>query len=237
MTKRPDPARTANDPGETLVLGPELGQGFFSRDPRTVAEELLGAILVSTVDGERAAGLIVETEAYLGVGDPGSHASTRGVTERNRVMYGEPGSVYVYFTYGMHHMLNLVAEPEGTAGAVLVRALEPLAGIDGMTARRAGRAGAELTNGPGKVAQALGVDLSDNGTRLGEGRLSVHESVTSRSGETGVSGRIGLGEGHELPLRYYLVDNPYVSRAKPGRRVPKGRPSRQGAKGTRRETR
>ena len=237
MTKRPEPAGAGTDGEGPVALGVELPREFFCRDPRMVAEDLLGAMLVSTVDGARTAGRIVETEAYLGADDPGSHASTRGVTERNRVMYGVPGTVYVYFTYGMHHMLNLVTEPEGTAGAVLVRAVEPVAGTETMVARRAGRSGPDLTNGPGKVAQALGVDLSDNGTTLGNGRLSVHEPAASAAQETGVSGRIGLGEGHELPLRYYLVDNPYVSRARPGRRVPKGRISRPGAKGTRRETR
>lgn len=234
MKKR---AESAGGEEDEDALGSPLPQDFFARDSRAVAEELLGATLVSTVGRRLTAGRIVETEAYLGANDPGSHASTRGVTERNRVMYGRPGTVYVYFTYGIHHMLNLVAEREGEAGAVLIRAVEPIAGIDVMVDRRAGRAGPELTNGPGKVAQALGVDLDDNGTLLGEGRLSVREPVAPPDDETGVSGRVGLSQGHGLPLRYYLVDNPYVSRAKPGRRIPKGRASGAQGRGHDRETR
>jgi DNA-3-methyladenine glycosylase len=213
---------TEADPG-ARAFGPELPQAFFARDTREVARDLLGKVLVSRAEGILTAGRIVEAEAYLGSHDAGSHAATRGVTDRNRVMYGDPGTAYVYFTYGMHHMLNLVAEREGEAGAVLVRALEPLAGIEVMSARRGGRDGVALTNGPGKVAQALGVDLDDNGTVLGKGRLSVHEPRERPSHEVAVSGRIGLSDGHDLPLRYYLVDNPYVSRGKPGRRMPKKR--------------
>ncbi len=129
---------------------------------------------MSTAGGVETGGRIVEVEAYLGSHDAGSHAATRGITKRNAVMYGPPGSAYVYFTYGNHHMLNLVCEPEGIAGAVLVRALEPLLGIDVMSGRRRGLPLRELCNGPGKLAAALGVDLSDNGSILGEGRLSVY---------------------------------------------------------------
>jgi DNA-3-methyladenine glycosylase len=217
----PDAPSGAEEPEH--AFGPELPRVFFARDTRLVARELLGKVLVSRAEGVLTAGRIVEAEAYLGAHDPGSHAATLGVTDRNRVMYGEPGTAYVYFTYGMHHMLNLVAEREGEAGAVLVRALEPLAGIEVMSARRGGRGGVALTNGPGKVAQALGVALDDNGTVLGKGRLSVHEPRERPSEEAAVSGRIGLSDGHDLPLRYYLVDNPYVSRGRPGRRQPKER--------------
>ena len=111
---------------------------FFDRSPELVAPELLGALLVSTAGGVETGGRIVETEAYLGRDDPGSHAATRGITKRNAVMYGPPGSAYVYFTYGNHHMLNLVCEPEGVAGAVLIRAIEPLLGIEVMSGAGAG---------------------------------------------------------------------------------------------------
>jgi DNA-3-methyladenine glycosylase len=232
MTKRTGPVGLEDG----RAFGRSLTRDFFARDPRAVAKDLLGIVLVSEADGLVTAGRIVETEAYLGAGDPGSHASTRGMTERNRVMYAEPGTVYVYFTYGMHYMLNLVAEPEGVAGAVLVRAVEPLVGEDVMLARRSGRSGPELTNGPGKVAQALGVDLDDNATLLGHGRLSVHEPPEPPVEGTEVSGRIGLNDGHDLPLRYYLVDNAYVSRAKPGRPTPKGSARRARRRGHDRET-
>ena len=106
-------------------FGQPLGSGFFARDPREVAVDLIGCVVASLADGDLAAGYIVETEAYLGTDDPGSHAATRGITKRNAVMYGAPGTAYVYFTYGNHHMLNLVCVTKGMAGAVLVRALEP----------------------------------------------------------------------------------------------------------------
>jgi len=193
-----------------------LGRSFFARDTEVVAREVLGKVLVSTIGDAVTGGRIVESEAYLGVGDPGSHASTKGITARNAVMYGPPGSVYVYFTYGNHHMLNLVTEREGSAGAVLIRAIEPLLGAAVMEARRSGRAGVSLTNGPGKLAAALGVDLSDNGTALGAGRLALYDAPAPAE-SVASSGRIGLSSGHDLQLRYYLTANGYVSKGRTGR--------------------
>lgn len=195
-----------------------LGSGFFDRDPATVARALLGKVLVSRVEGVEAGGVIVETEAYLGADDPGSHAATKGVTARNAVMYGPPGMVYVYFTYGVHHMVNLVCEAEGVAGAVLIRALEPTRGVEMMSRRRQGRTGREIASGPGKVASALGVDLSDNGTKLGAGRLTVYDSPEVASDRIAVSGRIGLSSGCDLPLRYYVHGSGYVSKGREGHR-------------------
>ena len=193
-----------------------LGAAFFDRSPELVAPDLLGCVVVSRVDGVLASGRIVETEAYLGADDVGSHAATRGVTKRNAVMFGAPGVAYVYFTYGNHHMLNLVCEPEGVAGAVLIRALEPLEGVDEMTARRRGRPIVELCNGPGKLAAALGLDLSDNGIALGSGRLFVYDGQRPLPGDVAVSGRVGLSAGHERELRYYIKGNPFVSRGRTG---------------------
>lgn len=181
-----------------------------------MAPELLGCVLVSTAAGGLTAGRIVEVEAYLGSDDAGSHAATKGITKRNAVMYAAPGSVYVYFTYGNHHMVNLVCAPEGRAGAVLIRALEPLVGTEVMVSRRHGRPVSELANGPGKLAEALGVDLSDNGVLLGRGRLQVYDGERSSDERVGVSGRIGLSAGHELDLRFYFEDNAWVSRARTG---------------------
>lgn len=212
--KRPPKAKPpATDVGS--LEWPELDVAFFARPTALVARELLGRLLVSRAGGSVTGGMIVETEAYLGSSDPGSHAATRGVTARNRVMYGPPGHVYVYFTYGNHHMLNLVTEPEGVAGAVLIRAIEPTVGQETMDARRR-RGGIDVTNGPGKLAQALGIDLSCNATPLGS-VLSVHcmPGVADVSPEIGVSGRIGISAGAELPLRFFLKGNPYVSKAKP----------------------
>ena len=193
-----------------------LPDDFFERDPRIVARDLLGCTVASRAEGHSTAGVIVEAEAYLGADDPGSHASTKGITKRNAVMYGPPGDVYVYFTYGNHFMLNLVCCPVGQAGAVLIRALKPVAGLDVMTARRGGRPLGELCNGPGKLAQALGVDLSDNGTHLGTGRLHVYAGMQSRLGEVATSGRVGLTSGHDLPYRFYVEGSAFVSRGRTG---------------------
>lgn len=190
-----------------------LDAAFFARPSAMVARELLGLVLVSTAGGPLTGGVIVETEAYLGADDPGSHAATRGITARNRVMYGPPGHAYVYFTYGNHHMLNLVTEPEGVAGAVLVRAIEPLWGLDVMEARR-GRSGIELTNGPGKLARALGIDLSCNDSPLGDTLSVLRPAWAGVPDEVGTSGRIGLSAGSELPLRYFIAGNPFVSKAR-----------------------
>ena len=204
-------------PGDPLPpwAGPPLAEEFFARDPRDVARELIGCLLLSDAGGRVTGGRIVETEAYLGADDAGSHAATHGITRRNATMYGPPGRLYVYFTYGNHHMLNLVCEPEGTAGAVLVRALEPLVGLDVMTARRNGRPPRELCNGPGKLAAALGLDLSDNGSRLGEGSVTVYAGPGDR-GRIVASGRVGLSSGHEALFRYFVDGSPFVSRGRTG---------------------
>lgn len=196
--------------------GDPLPPAAFEADPRQVAAVLLGKLLVSVKDGVTAGGRIVETEAYLGSDDPGSHAATRGMTSRNATMYGPPAHTYVYFTYGNHHMLNLVSDREGSAGGVLIRGLEPLLGLDVMIARRRGRSGHELTNGPGKLAQALGIDLGDNGIPLNRDRIFVYDAPRVSPHDMAASGRIGLSAGHDLEYRYYLRGNPYVSRGRTG---------------------
>lgn len=195
----------------------ELSEAFFDRPTAAVARDLLGCILVSSIGGRRTSGVIVETEAYLGSDDPGSHAATKGITSRNRVMYGPPGRAYVYFTYGNHHMLNLVTEAEGVAGAVLIRAIEPLEGLEVMCARRRGRTGVELTNGPGKVAEALGIGLDHNGAQLG-GVLAVERASCVPDEAVVTSGRVGLSSGHDLPLRFFIAGSGYVSKGRTGPR-------------------
>jgi DNA-3-methyladenine glycosylase len=138
-------------------------------------------------------------------------------------MYGRPGTAYVYFTYGNHHMLNLVCEPEGIAGAVLIRALRPIYGIAEMTSRRHGRPLRELCDGPGKLAAALGIDLSDNGSVLGDGRISVYYGERPSPSDVAVSGRIGLTTGHDLDLRFFVAGDPFISRGRPGPLRPKRR--------------
>ena len=136
-----------------------LPREFYNRPTLTVARQLIGARLVRVLDGIKLIGVITETEAYISENDLACHCKA-GRTPRTAVMFEEPGHAYVYFTYGNHHMLNLVCGPEGSAGAVLIRALEPLLGIDVMLARRHGRGGRDTANGPGKVAQALGIDYA-----------------------------------------------------------------------------
>lgn len=206
----PDPSSLPSSAGASLP------ESFFARDTRQVARDLLGKILLSRAGGIIVGGRIVETEAYLGSDDAGSHAATKGPTKRNTVMFGPPAHAYVYFTYGNHHMLNFVTESDGVAGAVLIRAIEPLVGIDEMCRRRAGRSDRELTNGPGKLAAALGLDLSDNAGRLGAGNLVVYVAQEVASEEVAISGRIGLSAGHELPYRYFLEASPYVSKGRTG---------------------
>ncbi|MBE0416945.1 MAG: DNA-3-methyladenine glycosylase [Coriobacteriia bacterium] len=201
-----------NLPDHSLLLS----RSFFARDPRIVARGLLGCVVISHKGSAVTGGRIVEAEAYLGADDSGSHAATRGITSRNAVMYGPPGHAYVYFTYGNHHMLNFVCEAEGTAGAVLVRALEPFYGLAEMAARRGNRPAGELTNGPGKLTEALGIDLSDNACPLNEKGIFVYDAPRPAAEQVAASGRIGLADGHEHEYRYYLRDNSFVSRGRTG---------------------
>src|SRR5258708_5107519 len=145
---------------------PRLARRFFARPTLQVARDLLGQRLVHEAHGVRLAGLISETEAYVGQTDLACHARF-GLTPRSHVMFGPPGHAYVYFTYGMHWMLNIVTEPEGFPAAVLIRAIVPEEGLLVMQARRGPRAApARLTDGPGKLAQAMGIDKALNGADL-----------------------------------------------------------------------
>lgn len=172
-------------------------------DSLEAARELLGDRLVV---GETA-GTIVETEAYLGDGDPGSHASS-GRTERNAPMYASAGTIYVYRSYGIHDLVNIVTGTEGSPEAVLIRALRPETGIDRMRERRGREAITELCDGPGKLTEALDIDLDDNQTQLGD-RIRLREGPTPEHERTG---RIGLSAGEELPYRFVVTDSEYSSR-------------------------
>jgi len=199
-----------------------LTRDFYARDTLTVARALLGQRLVRAWRGQRLAGRIVEVEAYVGQEDEACHASC-GRTTRNAVMFGPPGHAYVYFVYGMHHCFNVVTEPDGFAAAVLVRALEPLEGIEAMAANRKGRRGVELTNGPAKLCYALDVDRSLNGADLVLGQqiwLERGQAVDGTLVETGP--RVGV-RGDErartVPWRLWIRNCPYVSQARsPGKR-------------------
>ncbi len=191
-----------------------LSQIFYQRSTTQVARALLGQILVHETPEGLSSGRIVEVEAYLPKNDPGCHAA-RGKTPRNSVMFGPPGYVYVYFCYGNHFMFNVVTEKEGVPGAVLIRGLEPVQGLDLMVRRRASFEAHEigLTNGPGKLVQALGIQRGHNQKPVFKKPLYLIEGI--RKEKIGVTTRIGLTEGADLPLRFYLEGNPYVS-VKPG---------------------
>lgn len=168
-------------------------------------------MLVCEVGGARVAGRIVETEAYRGSGDPASHAY-RGRTVRNAVMFGPPGHAYVYFTYGMHHCLNLVCEPDGRPAAVLVRALEPLEGLDVMRERRGVDDTRRLARGPGCVAQALALSREHDGSDLLGAQLRVLDRPPVRPrGAIARGPRIGISKGAALPWRWFFAGDPHVS--------------------------
>ncbi len=190
-------------------LGAHLDRAFYERSTIEVARDLLGQVIVSTSSPGRTAGRIVETEAYLGVDDPASHAA-RLRTGRVEVMWGEPGIAYVYRSYGIHAMLNVVAEPQGTTGAVLIRALEPLEGIEIMKTRRGLTDERRLCSGPGKLCQALGIGLEMHGTDLVNSD-SLWISPGELVWDVSTSGRVGISRGLEHPWRYWVTGNPHVS--------------------------
>ena len=150
-----------------------------------------------------ASARIVETEAYLGVDDAAAH-SARGLTPRTKVIFGPPGHAYVYLIYGMHYCLNIVAEPEGVAGCVLVRAVEPI---------HATTETAQPSNGPGKLTRVLGITLKHYGADLTRGPITLHQPVPREAFEIGISPRIGISQAAELPLRFFIRGNRFVSRA------------------------
>ena len=190
-----------------------LPREFYAGDSREVAPRLLGKLLVC---GDLS-GRIVEVEAYCGDEDPGSHAF-RGQTPRNATMFGVPGLLYVYFTYGMHWCANAVCGDEGWASAVLLRAIHPVAGVEVMRARRPkARRERDLTNGPAKLCQALAIERSFDGADLvtGDRGITVVDDGVPAPAAIGQSTRIGLSAGAEHPWRWYVAGDPYVSRPEP----------------------
>jgi len=191
-----------------MRFGPILKRSFYERPTIEVARDLLGKILVHGP----TAGMIVETEAYLGGDDLASH-SARGITPRTRVIFGPPGHAYVYFIYGMYQCLNLICEPDGTAGCVLVRAIEPLAGVEIMRNRRpSARKIEDLASGPGKLALALAISLQHNGADVTRGSLVVREPTEKRRFEIRTTARIGISQCVDAPLRFLIAGNRCVSK-------------------------
>lgn len=187
--------------------GAILPRSFYARPTVEVARELLGKIL----SHGPAAGRIVETEAYLGADDLAAH-SARGLTNRTQVIFGAPGHAYVYFIYGMYYCLNLVAEPRGKPGCVLIRALEPVAGIELMRVRRPhARRIEDLASGPGKLTVAMAIDRRLNGADVTRGELVVRRPDRHVAFQTRVTPRIGIRHCADWPLRFLIEGNASVS--------------------------
>src|SRR3989442_2903651 len=195
-----------------------LGAEFFDRDPRRVSRDLLGKLLVRRQGRKRLIGRIVEVEAYLGTGDLAAHAAA-GRTARNDVLFGPPGHAYVYFIYGNHYCLNISCLRDGMPGCVLIRALEPVGDIEEMTrARRVSVQSAgdlrKLTSGPGRLAQAFGITRErDNGKNLTN---SASDLFVAEDGfhprRVSITKRVGITKAAEMPLRYVIAGNEFVSR-------------------------
>ena len=192
----------------------KLGRSFYARKTDLVAKELLGCFLVRKNKSKKMIGKIVETEAYFGQNDPASHAC-RGITPRNKIMFGPAGFAYIYLIYGNYYCLNFVTENNKKAGAVLIRALEPVEGIDEMFKNRQRRnknvkKTEELCSGPGKLTQALNITKKQNGTDLTEELLYV---VSGEKPDKIIKdGRVGIKEVGELDLRFYIGGNNHVSK-------------------------
>jgi len=198
-----------------------LRRAFFNRDPRTVARELLGKLIVRRDGRKQLAGRIVEVEAYLGAGDLAAHAAA-GHTARNAVIFGPPGHAYVYFIYGVHYCLNISCLPAGDAGCVLIRALEPVSGVADMANAR-GMADLDLTSmrdlrklasGPGKLCEALGITRPrDNDKDMLSPKSDLQVMTDgSRVQEVAVTQRIGITKAAELPLRYVIAGSDFLSK-------------------------
>lgn len=199
-------------PSSRRTTPPEevLGADFFARPAHVVAPELLGALLVSEVGGGRAAGRIVETEAYEGPGDPASHAAGRtGRTRRNAPLFGPPGTAYVHLNYGIHWCFNAVTAAEGVPHGVLIRALEP---TDGQELMRRRRGRDELTSGPARLARALAIGPDLQGHRLDRTPLWLERGETVPAHAVIRTTRIGIRRGAELPWRFYDARSRWVSR-------------------------
>jgi len=189
-----------------------LPRSFFTRDTLTVARELLAKQLARRVGESDLVGKIVEVEAYGGADDPASHAY-RGMTPRNQVMFGKGGFAYVYFTYGKHYCLNVTTEKEGVPGAVLIRALQPVSGIEMMRRNRRRKRLRYLTNGPGKLTEAMGITKRQNGLDLTKGgELFIREPQVEEDFEEVSTGRVGIRVGVEKPWRFYIKSNSFISR-------------------------
>ncbi|HEY2363619.1 MAG TPA: DNA-3-methyladenine glycosylase [Candidatus Angelobacter sp.] len=198
-----------------------MRRGFFNRDPRIVARELLGKLIVRREGRKQLAGRVVEVEAYLGAGDLAAHAAA-GNTARNAVLWGPPGHAYVYFIYGVHYCLNISCLPAGEAGCILIRALEPVNGIRKMAEARglsdldltSARDLRKLASGPGKLCEALGITRPRDNAKDMLAPKSDLQVMTDgfRVADVAVTQRIGITKSAELPLRYVIAGNHFLSK-------------------------
>ncbi len=210
----------ANKQGSPVLKSMLLKRAFFDRDPRMIAPELLGKLIVRRQGRNHLAGRIVEVEAYLGADDAAAHAAA-GRTPRNEVIFGPPGHAYVYFIYGMHYCLNISCMKEGQAGCILIRALEPVSGLEEMALARdlgdlnltAHREVRKLTSGPARLCEALEITRPrDNGKDM----LSLRSDLQVRNDgyrfeKVSVTSRIGITKAADMPLRYLIAGSPFVS--------------------------
>ena len=199
-----------------MKIGRILPASFYARETECVARDLLGTVLQCTTAAGTTRGIIVETEAYIGEHDAACHAAA-GLTRRTDPLYGPPGIAYVYFIYGMYWCFNAVTRPKGLPSAVLVRAVEPLDGIDLMRARRphVSRQNRDLTNGPGKLTLALGIDGTMNQLSLQHSSLVIREYTSYPDTQVAITPRIGITKAADWPLRWIVAANPYISKTAP----------------------
>jgi DNA-3-methyladenine glycosylase len=201
----------------------KLERDFYNRDSVTVAKELLGKYLVHNVNGEKLTGKIVEVEAYMGPTDKAAHSYNNRRTERNEIMYGSPGFAYVYIIYGMYNCMNVVVEEINRPQAILIRALEPVDGLETMSKFRYNKKYNELsksekkglTNGPGKLCKALNITRGQNGEDLCGNKLYIEENENKENFEVVTTTRINIDyaeEAKDYPWRFYIKDNIYVSK-------------------------
>ena len=195
----------------------KLPKEFFERqDTAAIARELLGKLIVVPDEmGNRVSGMIVETEAYLGEADRAAHSYGGRRTRRTEVMYGPGGHVYIFLVYGLYHQLNFVTGPPGTPHAILIRAVEPTEGIEAIRGRRGEMPDRNLTSGPGKLCSALAIDKRFNGASLSGSDIWLENYQTVASADVAVRPRVGIdyaGSDAELPLRFLLRDNRFVSK-------------------------
>jgi DNA-3-methyladenine glycosylase len=195
-----------------------LPVSFFTRPAEIVAAELLGTVVVSMVGGEITKARIVETEAYLGYDDPASHGYLHRRNAQNAALFGPPGSWYVYLSYGMHWCANLVCQKMGLASAVLLRALEPLVGVEIMRRRRGRVLDRDLCSGPGKLCQALGITRKLDGTRMSQSPVIVGPADRWEETTVAVTPRIGITKAADWPLRFHVAGSPWTSRKETGGR-------------------